>query len=135
LNFEGIVGIDHDARGVQRGSRSVEQLSCAITATLREGKGGVVEVSHGEIVRIISAAQLRAFSEAARGALDVAPVNLNVSDIMQLHRDHPTVAEAPVERQALRIKPEGLIGISGKARAGGKQVQWRDIGRRFQISC
>ena len=46
----------------------------------------------------------------ALGGIDVAPVDLDMADVVQLHADPSTVAEAPAQLQALGVEVHGPQG-------------------------
>ena len=73
---------------------------------------GAVEVPHRFAVGILVSREPRAFGEAALGLTDVAPVELDVPEVVQLDHDHPQVADPAVEREALAEQRGRLVIVA-----------------------
>src|SRR5207253_1181059 len=119
---------------VQRGLSVLEQSGRLVTVAARERDGGLVEAGHCRLIRVVPGTDGGTLGETALRLRDVATVDLDVPEIVQLHSDPSAVAEAPVECQAFCIQVDGPGVVAGEPRSGGKQVQGRRAGCLAQIA-
>ena len=99
----------------------------------REGERRSIEVRHRRLVRVALVAKLEALGEGLLGGGDVAAMELDVAEVVQLDGHHALVAQAPVQLEALAVEPSRVVELAGEPRSGGEQVQRGDAGRWSEI--
>jgi hypothetical protein len=132
VDLVGVVRVEHDARAGERGLGAAEQFSRSSAVPFDEGNRGLVEGGHRDVIGVVAIAQVDALRKVASSDVEIASMQLEMTEVVELDADHPPIAQAPIQGQAFTVELGRRVEVPGETGTRGEHVERGNAGGRWK---